>query len=312
MKKIIFLFVLIGLIGITCCFGYGYYKDMAVIDNLKNSINDNKFVQSDYQSIYKELEVETNNSLSQEIINDTISNIKKNINNNMPTIKELSIELETLKKKNIELERQIAQINELKENNKDTKILDKRITYSQFPEYPTGCESVALYILLKYHNVDVTVEDIVGSLKKGELPYSAGGKTYGGNPEVEFIGNPTSRYSYGAYNDPMANVANKFKSGIQNKKGLDLNSALEIVKSGRPVMAWTTIGLSKPYISTSWIYRPTGETIKWISGEHAVVIIGYNNSQIIVSDPYTGTIRYWDRELFESRYDYLGKRVLYY
>ena len=38
----------------------------------------------------------------------------------------------------------------------------------------------------------------------------------------------------------------------------------------------------------------------------------YNDSQIIVSDPYTGTIRYFDKELFKSRYNYLGKRALYY
>lgn len=87
---------------------------------------------------------------------------------------------------------------------------------------------------------------------------------------------------------------------------------LNIVKDNRPVLVWTSTNLSKPYISKSWTYKDTGETIKWIAGEHAVVVIGYNDSQIIVSDPYTGTIRYFDKELFKSRYNYLGKRALYY
>ena len=33
---------------------------------------------------------------------------------------------------------------------------------------------------------------------------------------------------------------------------------------------------------------------------------------IIVSDPYTGSIRYYDRSLFISRSNYLGKRAVWY
>ena len=39
--------------------------------------------------------------------------------------------------------------------------------YRQHPDYPTGCESAALYILLKYYNVNVTMEEIVNALPKG-------------------------------------------------------------------------------------------------------------------------------------------------
>ena len=138
------------------------------------------------------------------------------------------------------------------------------------------------------------------------------GVVYGGNPEIEFIGDPRNNYSYGVYNKPLADVANIYKSGINSKIGLEFNDMLNIVKDNRPVLVWTSTNLSKPYISKSWTYKDTGETIKWISGEHAVVVIGYNDSQIIVSDPYTGTIRYFDKELFKSRYNYLGKRALYY
>ena len=42
--------------------------------------------------------------------------------------------------------------------------------YCQHPDYPTGCESAALYILLKYYNVNVTMEQIVNKLPKGPLP----------------------------------------------------------------------------------------------------------------------------------------------
>lgn len=126
------------------------------------------------------------------------------------------------------------------------------------------------------------------------------------------MGYPNSYASYGAYDIPIENVANKFKSGIINAKGKNLNDILTIVREGRPVIVWNSMGLSVPYYSDSWIYPKTGETIYWLANEHAIVIIGYNDSQIITSDSLTGSIRYFDRKTFESRYNVFGKRALYY
>ena len=44
-------------------------------------------------------------------------------------------------------------------------------TINQYPDYPTGCESVALTILLKYYGVSVTPNDIINKLEKGKTPY---------------------------------------------------------------------------------------------------------------------------------------------
>ena len=44
-------------------------------------------------------------------------------------------------------------------------------TINQYPDYPTGCESVALTILLNYYGVEVSPLDIIDKLPKGELPY---------------------------------------------------------------------------------------------------------------------------------------------
>lgn len=152
-------------------------------------------------------------------------------------------------------------------------------TINQYPDYPTGCESVALTILLKYYGVSVTPNDIINKLEKGKTPYTKDDVTYGGNPEAT---------------------------------GSSFDEILKIVKSGRPVLAWTSIGLSTPHISTSWIYEPTGETIYWKSGEHAVVIIGYTTDKIIISDPIGGKIKYQSLSLFRERYNYFGKKALYY
>lgn len=179
-------------------------------------------------------------------------------------------------------------------------------------KYPTGCESVSLTMLLRYYGVNVSVDDVINRLKKGDLPYYESGVKYGGNPELEFVGTPYSSSSYGVYEKPIAEVANNFKNGINVRNNFPFSEVVNIVSSGKPVMAWTSIGLSLPYISTSWVYKPTMETIYWKSNEHAVVIVGIEGSNVVVADPIGGKIKKYSKSLFEERYNYYGKRALYY
>ena len=183
---------------------------------------------------------------------------------------------------------------------------------NQFPNYPTGCESVSLYLLLQYYEVDVSLEDIISNLKKGSLPYKNNGQVFGGNPEVEFIGDPKTNYSYGVYNEPIKEVANQYKAGVVSKIGFEFSEVLKLVENNHPVMVWTTINLSKPFVSITWTYPKTGEKIQWLSGEHAMVIFDTEENKVIASDPYTGTIRHFDKETFHRRYNDLGKRAIYY
>lgn len=178
--------------------------------------------------------------------------------------------------------------------------------------YPTGCESVALTILLNYWNVNVSVSDVADLLPKGDKPYMKNGTKYGGNPYLEFIGNPKDAYSYGVYDIPIQNVANNFKSGIINGQGKSLDEILEIVKQNRPVIVWSSMNMGIPHYTNSWIYEPTGEKINWLADLHAIVVIGYTENQVITTDSLTGTIRYFDKSTFESRYNAFGKRALYY
>ena len=72
------------------------------------------------------------------------------------------------------------------------------------------------------------------------------------------------------------------------------------------------ISSAVPYISQSWIYEPTGETIYWKANEHAVVIIGYTEDKVIISDPINGKAKYQSKSIFKERYNYYGKKALYY
>lgn len=178
--------------------------------------------------------------------------------------------------------------------------------------YPTGCESAALTVLLRYWGLNINMSSVVNRLPKGKLPYYENNVRYGGNPYIEFVGTPSTYSSYGVYEKPIIQVANSFKSGVIDGTGMSLNQVLDIVKEGRPVIVWVSMNMAVPYISTSWIYKPTGEKISWMANEHALVVVGYNKNQVIVSDSLTGSIRYYNKGVFESRYNTYGKRAVYY
>lgn len=185
--------------------------------------------------------------------------------------------------------------------------------FSQHPTYPTGCESAALYMLLKYYHVEVTMPEIVDVLPKGPLPYTQNGTQYGANPEREFVGDPRDSYSYGVFNRPLATTASHFKSGVITKTGASLSEVIALLDEGSPVVAWyctnPDAGIS---YRREWYDYQTGELIRWPAGEHAVVICGHDAVNLTYRDPNTGGSRTMAQSRFQEVFDELGGRILYY
>ncbi len=225
------------------------------------------------------------------------------------------IGIDMIEKKEIRVDSEVSKTSmQNKEEIKSVIKLENIIAKDQHPNYPTGCESVALYILLRYYNVDVTIEDIVEELPKGEIPYVVNGKMYGANPEKEFVGDPTDINSFGVYNKPIAKTANKFKKGAIAKNGVSIKKIKEIIASGNPVIAWVSINedIEKIVISKSWYDIDTGEKVNWIRGEHAVVVYGYDSNNFYISNPYNGKKYKKSLDNFEYYYFAMGERIVYY
>lgn len=309
----------------VCLVGY-YIVTYKELNQVRKSINYN------YEEKKEELKSNINN-IKDKIDNNLIIDINNDndiINDINSYIEELSISIEELNIKETNLneqkdiltkkynnikqeEAQKEQLRKEEELRKSTFILNNVPTINQYTQgYPTGCESAALTLLLKYWGINISMSEIVNVLPKGELPYYEGDIMYGGNPYLEFVGNPSQNNGFGVYNEPIRDVANKYKDGAISVSGKPLSEILNIVKEGRPVIVWNSMSMALPYVSKSWIYKPTDEKINWISNEHALLVVGYNNESIITSDSLCGTIKYYPRNTFESRYNYFGKRAVYY
>ena len=317
-KAIVLIYVL--LIGAFAGFNYLKEKEYKEVVNEFNKKLENISYGEKYGTLNKEYEniiSNINNSTNENIddVNDTVLLIKKIENTYEEIINQNNILVE--KKESLEEQNKLLtnQYNNLleEERKRKTHIINGVSKINQYSiGYPTGCESVALTILLKYWGVNVSVADVASILPKGSKPYYENGIKYGGNPYLEFIGNPTDPYSYGVYDIPIENVANHFKNGIINGKGMTLNQVLEIVKQNRPVIVWSSMNMGIPHYTNSWTYKPTGEKINWLADLHAIVVIGYNENQVITTDSLTGSVRYFNRSTFENRYNAFGKRALYY
>ena len=186
------------------------------------------------------------------------------------------------------------------------------IEYCQYPDYPTGCESVSLYMLLEYYGVDVTVDTIYDRLPMGAQPYDDNGVRRGANPEREFVGNPRSSYSYGVFNEPVAGVAEQLKPGVSTKRGATLDEIRSILDTGNPVLAWYVTYPKRPIMYRwSWLDE-FGELVSWPGGEHAIVICGYDADTITYRDPNAGKTVYIDDATFLNSFTELGSRIVYY
>lgn len=187
-------------------------------------------------------------------------------------------------------------------------------TYNQYPDYPNGCESAALYMLLKSYNVNVTMEEIVDKLPKEPIPYEKDGIKYGGNPERGYVGDPRKHNGYGIYNEPLRDVADYFKKGALTKRNATLKEIKKILKSGNPVIAWYTIKPSDDMVYLKeWTDYKTNEIIKYPKYLHAVVLNGYDNQgNLFYNDSYTGASAGISEDLFEKNFKELDSRIVYY
>ena len=185
--------------------------------------------------------------------------------------------------------------------------------FCQYSDYPTGCESVSLHMLLNYYGVKVTVDQIIDLLPMGAQPYDdENGVRHGANPEREFVGDPRKQISYGVFNGPVAQVAEQIMPGVKTKTGATVEEIKAILDTGNPVMAWYVSAPMRPIMYRwSWL-DDRGETVHWPGGEHAVVICAHDDNSLTYRDPNSGTTVEIDFKTFEKGFSEMGGRIIYY
>ena len=159
---------------------------------------------------------------------------------------------------------------------------------SQLPQLPNGCEATSLSMLLGAigHPVDKMTLAKDQPVDPTKRVYGAQGvTTYWGNPNVGFVG---SVYEYangfGIYHGPITKFINQMlPNRAKDLSGRPFSDLLAVVAHGTPVMVWTTATFQPTNLWTSW-NTPEGP-IKITLQEHAVLLVGYNETQLFVNNP---------------------------
>ncbi len=171
----------------------------------------------------------------------------------------------------------------------------------------TGCESVTAVMLLQYLGCDISIYDFIDNYLEKEPFTERDGVLYGPSPYEKFAGDPYDREAMGCY-APVIQKAMQRVLGdgfrVLDETGSDIGYLLRsYIDRDMPVALWATIDLRDIIVGPCWTLSDSGESFTWLSNEHCMLLVGYDDEHYIFNDPWNnnGIVAY-DRATVEDRY----------
>lgn len=177
----------------------------------------------------------------------------------------------------------------------------------QSVRYPTGCESVSTVMLLQYLGYSLTVDEFIEKYLERRDFEVRDGRLYGPSPDEYFCGSPYDEDSFGCYAPVICKALEKAagdKYLITDETGTSMEELLtNYIDKGMPVIFWACINMREPVRGPEWRLLDSEETFTWISNEHCMLLVGYDEEGYYFNDPYenNGVIRY-EKELVKNRH----------
>lgn len=185
----------------------------------------------------------------------------------------------------------------------------------QHPELPSGCEITSLTMLLQFYGVTKGKTELASEMKKDPTPMvrdDDGSIAYWGNPNTGFVGDITGRTrGFGIYHSALFELLKKYvPSGVDLTNG-SFDRVEQFISDGAPAVVWTTIDFNVP---SKWVVwdTPIGP-IQTTFQEHAVLLVGYDEQNVYVNDPWTGRAQVAvNKEQFVQTWEAMGKQAISY
>lgn len=184
----------------------------------------------------------------------------------------------------------------------------------QYPDLPTGCESVAATMVLQYYGEDISPgEFVISWLEYSENFYKADGCLYGPDPNKVFAGNPFTKNSYGCFATPIVNAINRNSRECSAQK--IVNRSLEelcreYIDNDKPLLIWATMSMKESSPGKSWNLAD-GSVFTWTASEHCLVLVGYNDGYYFLNDPMSGSTVAYQKNIVQKRFEELGNQAIY-
>ncbi|PYI54433.1 C39 family peptidase [Paenibacillus flagellatus] len=184
----------------------------------------------------------------------------------------------------------------------------------QLPELPAGCEIVSLTMLLNYYGIDKGKMELFGEMKKDPTPirWEKGAIAYWGHPNTGYVGDATGKSrGFGIYHAALFDTLKAYVPTAKDLTGSAFDAVERQIADGYPVVVWTTIDFAVPQKWVSWD-TPVGP-IETTFMEHAVLLVGYDETHVFVNDPLSGKKAHkLNKDQFLATWDAMGKQALSY
>lgn len=177
----------------------------------------------------------------------------------------------------------------------------------QSEKYPTGCESVSTVMLLQHLGYDISVDKFIADYLEMKDFEEREGQLYGADPNLYFCGSPYDKDSFGCYAPVICKaltkaIGNEYE--IVNETDTPIEDLIKkYIDKNMPVIFWACINMREPIVGPQWKLLDSEETFTWISNEHCMLLVGYDEEGYYFNDPHEnrGLIRY-EKELVEKRH----------
>ena len=171
------------------------------------------------------------------------------------------------------------------------------------PEMLTGCEITALTMLWKYYGFDVDKETMAYQYCFSRFLLRLGWFVVWGGYGKNFVGDPGGT-GYVCGTTSIINAANDFFEELRSDYTATVindgsrQNLYNLLEQEIPVLVWVTIGMAPRSEIRGW-YTEEGAFMDWAENDHCAVLIGYNDTSVIIADPILGEYS-CDKEAFET------------
>lgn len=174
------------------------------------------------------------------------------------------------------------------------------------PKLYNGCEVTSMAMLLNFHGMNVTKNELADQIKTVPYTYNNGKR---GNPNKGFVGDMAVGPGLGVYHGPILALAQQYVGDrAVNLTNKPFSAILKKVGHGLPV-----------WIITTSTFGPVNNFKTWATNEgeievtfsmHSAVITGYDEDYIYVNDPYGTKDRKVQRESFVKAWEQMGSQAI--
>lgn len=174
------------------------------------------------------------------------------------------------------------------------------------PRLYNGCEVASMAMILNYHDMDVTKNELADKVKRVPLTYDDGLK---GNPNEGFVGDMENGPGLSVYHGPMHELAKEYVGDRAiDISGGSVEEIYNYLSQGLPVWIITTSDLGPVDNFETW-KTPSGD-LDVSFNVHSVAVTGFDKDAVYVNNPYGQKNQKVNKKDFEASWEQMGSQAI--